>query len=893
MRGQNNIVLMSQFYNLSAKETIKNLETNPEKGLSFDRAMKFQEEFGKNRLPEKAPLSLLKIVLDQFRSPLVYVLVIAGFITLFFHLYTDSIVIFAAVALNTIIGFFQEKKAVYALTELKKIVKIEAKVIRDGNEIKIDAEELVPGDIIMLSAGDKVPADSRLIETHNLKINEAPLTGEWRCAEKDIKKLSKGAPLADRDNMAYMGTFVESGVGKAIVVMIGKNTEIGKIAMLVKETEDEKTPLQKKISLFSKKISIVIAVLCLFIFLEGILHGEPMLEMFITAVAIAVAAIPEGLPISLTVVLALGMSNILKNKGLVRKMVSAETLGSASIIATDKTLTLTEGRMKVSDLITAQTRVSFEGENWRAKFSKNADKEQILAVNIAVLCSEAFVENPEAKYPLWRIQGKPTDKAFVSMGAHVGIEKEKKEKEFPKIDEIPFDSENKFIAGLRKNNKENMLYVSGAPEKILELSSKIQVNGKRKQISKKEREKFDAEIENFASKGLRLVAVAYKKTKSKKIEVNKEVKNLVFVGLFGMKDPLRKEVKGAIKVCRQAGMMPIIVTGDHLLTARAIAKELGFKVDKENIIEGKELDNLSDKEFQERIRDIQIYARVEPKHKLRIVQAWQDKGEVVAMTGDGINDAPALKKADIGVALGSGTDVAKGVSDLILLTDNFNIIVSAVEQGRAIIDNLRKVITYLLSDSFTETILIGASVILGFPLPIIAVQILYVNLIEDGLPGIALCFEPKENDLMERKPETKDVALLTKEMKAIIFVIGIITDIILLCFFFWLLRMDYNLQYIQTMIFTALSIDSLFYIFSCRSLRKNIWEINPFSNKFLILAWIVGVLALLAALYVPALQDLLRTVPLGASDWAIIIALGTIEIILIEATKYHFIRKIK
>ena len=884
---------MEQSFSISVEETIRKFKINPDKGLSFDRAMERQKKFGKNRLPEKSPLSLLKILLDQFKSPLVYILVIAGLITLFFHLYTDAIVIFGAVLLNTIIGFFQEKKAVYALRELKKIVKVNAKVIRDGNEMIIDAEELVPGDIIMLVAGDKVPADSRLIETHNLKINEAPLTGESQLAEKHKKKLLEDTPLADRDNMAYMGTLVEAGVGKAIVIRTGKNTEIGRIAAMIKETEDEKTPLQKKISLFSKKISILIAILCLFIFLEGVINGAPALEMFITAVAIAVAAIPEGLPISLTVVLALGMSNILRNKGLVRKMVSAETLGSASIIATDKTLTLTEGKMRVSDLVTANTRFSFENKNSRADFAENADKEQILAMNIAVLCSEAFVENPEEKYPLWRIQGKPTDKAFVSMGARMGIEKQAMEKEFPKIDEIPFDAKNKFIAGLRKNRKENVLYVSGAPEKMLELSSRIAVNGKHKKISKKEREKFETELQDFASKGLRVVAVAYKKTKSEKIEVGKEIKNLVFVGMFGMKDPLRKEVKGAIKVCRQAGMTPIIVTGDHLLTARAIAKELGFKTNKENVIEGREMDNLSDKEFQERIRDIQIYARVEPKHKLRIVEAWQDIGEVVAMTGDGINDAPALKKADIGVALGSGTDVAKGVSDLILLTDNFNIIVSAVEQGRAIIDNLRKVITYLLSDSFTETILIGASVVLGFPLPIIAVQILYVNLIEDGLPGIALCFEPKEKDLMERKPESKDIALLTKEMKVIIFVIGIITDLILLGLFIWLLKTNYNLQYIQTMIFAALSIDSLFYIFSCRSLRRNIWEINLFSNKFLILAWVVGIMALLAALYVPFLQNLLRTVPLGASDWAIIIALGILEIILIEATKYHFIRKHK
>ena len=881
------------WHNLSVRKVIENLETHLDNGLFLDKVIELRGKWGENKLPEKAPLSKLKIFLDQFKSPLVYILVIAGTITLFFHLYADSVVIFAAVVLNTFIGFFQEKKAVHALRELKKIVKMDAIVIREGNEIKIDAEELVPGDIIMLCAGDNVPADSRLIETHNLKINEAPLTGESRLAEKNTENLPKDTPLADRDNMAYMGCAVETGVGKAVVIATGKNTEIGRIAVLVKETEDEKTPLQKKIRNFSKKISIIIGILCLFIFLEGIIHGEPWLEMFITAVAIAVAAIPEGLPIGLTVVLALGMTNILKQKGLVRKLVSAETLGSTSIIATDKTLTLTEGKMRVSRMITSQNQFSFEDKNWREDFSKNANKEQVLSMNIAVLCSEAFVENPETQYPLWRVQGKPTDKAFVLIGAEAGIEKQAMEKKFPKIDEIPFDARNKFIAGLRKNNKENVLYISGAPEKIFGLSSYIETDGKRKKISKKQVQWFDAELERLTSQGLRVVAVGYRKTKSEKIEVDKEIKNLVFVGMFGLKDPLRKEVKEALQVCRQAGMTPIIVTGDHLLTARAIAKELGFKTGKENIIEGKELERFSDEDFQEKVKDIQVYARVEPEHKLRIVQAWQDRGEVVAMTGDGINDAPALKKADIGVALGSGTDVAKGVSDLILLTDNFNIIVSAVEQGRAIIDNLRKVITYLLSDSFTETILIGVSVIFGFPLPIIAVQILYVNLIEDGLPGIALCFEPKEKDLMERKPETRDIALLTKEMKVIIFVIGLITDLILLCLFFWLLKTNYNLQYVQTMIFAALSIDSLFYIFSCRSLRRNIWEINPFSNKFLILAWITGILALLAALYVPALQNLLRTVPLGISDWAIIIALGLVEIILIEAAKYHFIKKKK
>jgi Ca2+-transporting ATPase len=377
-----------------------------------------------------------------------------------------------------------------------------------------------------------------------------------------------------------------------------------------------------------------------------------------------------------------------------------------------------------------------------------------------------------------------------------------------------------------------------------------------------------------------------------KFKLENEVQNLTFVGFIGLKDPVRKEAKNAIQVCRQAGMKPIIVTGDHKLTAQAVAEELGFKIKSQNIMEGHDLDDLSDEEFNKRVKDIQIYARAEPRHKLRIIKAWQDKGEVVAMTGDGINDAPALKKADIGVALGSGTDVAKQVSDLVLLNDNFNIILAAVEEGRAIIDNIRKVITYLLSDSFTETILIGVTIIFNLPMPVLAVQILWVNLIEDGLPGIALAFEEKENDLMERKPEKRNISLLTGEMKALIFIIGLITDILLLGLFFWLLKFSgYELPHIQSIIFAALTIDSLFYVFSCKSLRRNIWHINHFSNKFLIFAWIFGVVALVSALYVPALQTLLGTIGLSFFDWQLVLGLGFLNIALIEATKWFFITK--
>ncbi|MDD5590297.1 MAG: HAD-IC family P-type ATPase, partial [Candidatus Portnoybacteria bacterium] len=456
-----------------------------------------------------------------------------------------------------------------------------------------------------------------------------------------------------------------------------------------------------------------------------------------------------------------------------------------------------------------------------------------------------------------------------------------------RIDEMPFDPIHKYSAALHQiSESEFRLSVIGAPEKLMEISS----------LAAEEKEKLESQLEKSAGKGLRIIALAYREIKAERnslppVKKLAENDNLVFYGLITLEDPVREEAKSAIKLCRRAGLRPIIVTGDHKLTAKAVAEELGFKIKAENILEGKDLDKLGEKEFAEILPRIDIYARVEPKHKMRIIEAWQARGEVVAMTGDGINDAPALKKADIGVALGSGTEVAKETSDLILLNDGFDIIVAAVEEGRLILDNIRKVITYLLSDSFTEIILIAVSIAGGFPLPVTAVQILWVNLIEDGLPDFALAFEPKEKDLLKLKPHNKKTPLLTKEMKAIIFVIGILTDFLLLGLFFWLLNKDYDISYVRTMIFAGLAINSLFYVFSCKSLRNNIWHINPFSNKFLVGAVFIGFAMLVLGIYVPLLQTLLKTVSLSFADWIIIFSLGLANIILIEAAKWYFISR--
>ncbi len=857
------------WYALDVDRVAEVLKTNIEKGLD-GKEVEIRQRFGYNKLPEEKPVSRIKIFLFQLKSPLIYILAVAGIITLVLREYTDSLVIFGAVFLNTTVGYFQEFKASNTLRALKKILKVKAIVLRDGKEKQILQENLVAGDIIILKSGHKVPADARIVSCLNLKVNESSLTGEWLSSEKKEVVLKKNTSLAERSNMVFMGTVVEEGEAKAIVVRVGKKTEIGKVAGMLKEQKEEKTPYQKKITHFSKILGVIITLICVFIFIEGILFQRDFIEMFVTSVAVAVAAIPEGLPIAMTVILALGMQRILKKKGLVRNLYSAETLGSTSVIATDKTLTLTEGKMEACEFI-------------------GFDKK--LIQTIACLANEAIVENPKEKLKKWKIIGRPTDKALIEGAQGGGVLQPELLKQFPRIGEIGFNTENKFIASLHQKKGDNIMYVSGAPEKIIELSSKLKGKTQTK-INKKTIEHLTDQLNNLTSKGLRVVAFAYKNIK--KDEITKEdVKGLIFAGFIGLKDPVRKEAKKAMAICQKAGMKVVMVTGDHLLTAKSVARELNLRTKKENVMIGKELDELSEEQLSKRLNHIDVFARVEPKHKLRIIAAWQKKHHVVAMTGDGINDAPALKKADIGVSLGSGTDVAKEASDLVLLDDNFSVIVSAIEEGRAILDNIRKVITYILSDSFSEVVLISVGIVLRVPLAVTAVQILWINLIEDGLPNIALAFEPKEKDLMQQKPQNHKHPLLTREMKVIIFAIGVLTDLVLLGLFFWLLNKhgETNIDYIRTMMFVALTIDSLFYVFSCKSLRKNIWRINILSNKLLLISFLLGGIALFGAIYIPVLQNLLQTVSLGFFDILLLIGFGILNSLLIESVKYYFIAR--
>ncbi len=859
------------WHSLEIKEVLAKLNVSAD-GLDRGAAEKRLEKNGPNKLPEEKKLTQLQIFFNQFKSPLVYILLVAAIVTLFLDEFIDTGVILAAVLLNTIVGFFQEVKAEKTIESLGRMIEHKARVIRGGREIEVNLENIVLGDIILVEAGDKIPADARLLEVHNLQIVEAALTGESAPSNKNIKTLTAGTVLADRENMVYMGTNVVRGRGKAVVVETGIRTELGKIALMVKEAGEERTPLQKQLSKFSKWLAIFFSAVCLCIFLFGVVQGRPFIEIFLTAVAVAVAAIPEGLLVALTVILAIGMQRILKEKALVRKLIAAETLGSVSVICSDKTGTITLGKMMVDHIFT----------------ESKSDKSRIRVLEIGLLCNNAVIQNPEEELENLVILGDATEQALLLAALQTGLKKEEIERQKPRIDEIPFDEEKKYMATLHSIGDSKVIFAKGAPEVVLGMSGWLEINGKKEKISANKVKNFEREIDNLTKKGLRLLAVAYKDGG----DLN-NLKDLVLVGLVALKDPLREEAKDTIRACKEAGIRPILITGDHRLTAKTIAEEIGLPARRENILEGKDLDKMDDKKFNSVLRSIDIYARVLPQHKMRIIEAWQKEGEVVAMTGDGVNDAPALKKADIGVALGSGTEVAKEASDIILLDNNFATIVKAVKQGRAIFENIRKVITYLLSDSFTEMILVGGSLLLGLPLPVLAAQILWVNLIEDGLPSIALSFEPEEKGLMADRPRGKVEGILNVEMRVIILVIGIMTSLLLLGLFYWLWKAGQEIDYVRTVVFVGLGINTLFYIWSCRSLRFSIWHMNPFKNKFLNISVIFGFLMFFIALYIPFFQKVLRTVPLGLRDWGIILFLGLINLLLIEVVKFIFITRHK
>ena len=859
----NKDILNHSFWALPVGKALDVLETTA-MGLSQEDAQRRSYIFGKNVLPTKTKITKLRIFFRQFKSPLILLLIVAGVITLFLRHFNDAAFILGAALVNSFLGFYQENKAEEALIHLKTYIKERVRVFRDNHEIEIDAAELVPGDMIHLSQGGRVPADCRIIYANDLSVDQSILTGESLPVLKKEAAISFKAVLADQQSMVFSGTAVVQGFANAVVTAIGVNTEIGKIAELVRGPEREKTPLQAAMARFSVKVGLILIIMTAVIFAMGILGGQSKFDMFLIAVAIAVAAIPEGLPIALTVILAMGVQRLAYKKGIVRKLLAAETLGSTSVILTDKTGTLTQAKMELSKISIFDNLV------------KNTTEDLIL--QLVILNGDVVIENLSDHEERWKIIGRPLEVAAVKAAAKKGVLLPLLKKKMPVAEYLPFNSVNKFSAAIIHHDSGYLLSMFGAPEILLKYSD----------ISKEEHGHILREVNKMASSGERVLAVAAKEI-SEPIPLNdKKIFNGVkFLGSVSFRDPVRPEIKEVINRVAEAGINTVIVTGDHRGTAEAVAKEVGLKFTKSGVIDGAELDALSADDLRVLLPGIKIISRVSPEGKLRIVKAFQETGAVVAMTGDGVNDAPSLKRADIGIGMGSGSDVAKDVADLILLDNNFETIVKAINEGRRIIANIKKVIVYMLSSALDEIILIGGALIAGLALPINPLQILWVNFFTDSFPGIALAFEDGI-DRLKLKPPKLHKNLLDSEMKFLILVIGILSSLLLFALYWGLLRLGFNEAVVKTFIFAAFGTYTLLLIFSVRSLKHNLFTINPFSNIYLLLSVICGLILMWVAIYVPFFQKLFETVALPYEWLWGVFGVSVLNILLIEFGKWIF-----
>ncbi len=865
-----------------------------ERGLSKEEAIHRLKKFGANVLPEEKLTNPAVIFLRQFQSILVYIILAAMVISFFLGHHNDAFFIIIVLLINATVGTIQEYKAEQTLAFLKRAVDLRARVIRDGHELEVSATELVAGDIITLQAGDKVPADGRLVEAEGLEMNEAALTGESLSVEKNSQETwAADTPLAERNNMVFTGTLVDRGEATVVVVATGLRTEMGKIAASLKEVEKPATPLQKKLAQTSRLIGIgILIVIAILVFL-GYLRGDPFADIFVTSLALAVSAIPESLPIVVTVILAVGMRRLLAQKALVKRLNVVETLGSTTVICTDKTGTLTYGDMQVSHILTGGRDLLFDGKRLNGDFDHNGVESHITALKVTLLTTNAFVENPHEELEKWVVRGRPTERALYLAALQAGLEKERVEKDLPLIEELPFDPTLKISGSLRrKSDDEAVLYVLGAPETIIANSHFIDIDGKHESINsdifRSLKEKSDA----LARKGLRILACAYRSyplSQTRGRSIPELLKKLTFTGFITVKDPVRKEAKAALQLTTEAGIKTIIVTGDHKYTALAVAEELGMVIKPEEILEGRDVETMPKKQLQERAKTIRLYARVSPHHKIHIVEALRANGEVVAMIGDGINDAPSLHGADIGVAVGSGTAIAKEASDMVILDGNFHTLVKAIEQGRLIFENIRKVIVYLVADDFSEIFVLGFAILLGLPIPLLPAQILFINLVEDTFPAAALVFsKEKTESLMKQKPRGLREPIFTrayiKWLTAIFFIGGPA-----LLSFFPILAYTGNLEFARTFIFALTAIDSLVLSFVLSSLRRPVVRKDIFSNPYLVAALIVGFAMILSAVYSPVLQGVLKTVPLAPMHWLWIVAISATELILLEITKYWFL----
>lgn len=852
------------FWAMKAEEVFGILKSQLS-GLSEGEIAARIRTFGTNVISYKRRLGRARIVLNQFRNPLIFTLIVAWAITLFLREWVNSSVIAAAVLVNTALGFYQENKAETAIEALKSYIRTRARVKRAEREREIDASELVPGDVIRVSQGDRVPADARVFFSNSLETDESVLTGESLPVEKMANELPAGTAVPERACMVYGGTFAVQGFGDAVVVKTGNETEFGRIAALVEGKEREPTPLQRAMARFSSRAGLVLLALVVFLFVLGIASGKNVFDMFLIAVAVAVSAVPEGLPVALTMILAVGVQRLASRRGVVRRLLAAETLGSVNLILTDKTGTLTQGKMELARVLPHR------------KDDPRAEKHLLLD---AVLNSDVIIENPQENPSEWRMFGRALEVALVRGAAQRGVSFAER-KEHKIIDRLPFGSERKFSAVMAHTEDHGHAILFGAPD-ILLAYTKLSADAKEAVLR---------DIEKLAITGERVLGVATKRVAKdhRKISISAPG-DFDFAGLITFRDPLRFTVAGAIRRIKDAGVNTIIVTGDHKGTAEAVARELGMIDGKGAILTGDDLNYLKEEELAVRAREVSIYARVTPEQKVMIANLYKKLGAVVAVTGDGVNDAPALQSADIGVAVGSGTDVAKSAADLIILDDNFETIVAAIEEGRLITGNIRKVIVYLLSDSLDELLLIGGSLLAGLAMPINALQILFVNFFSDSFPAVALAFE-RGIDGPGIAPKSIGRGLFDKEVKGLILVIGALSSLLLFILYFFLLGAGFAEDVVRTFIFASFSTYTLFLAFSVRSLDKSILRYNPFSNRYLVLGSGIGLFLTALVIYFPPLQAVFATVALPLPWLLAVVSVGIINIAAVELGKLLFRQK--
>jgi Ca2+-transporting ATPase len=867
-------------------------------GLTEEEARTRLEQHGPNELTEGQRISPLKIFFDQFKSFLIIILLVAVGLSVILGESIDAIVIGAILLFAIGLGFIQEYRAERAMEALKRMAAPTATVIRSGEEQEIPSREVVPGDIIVLSTGDRIPADARIIEAVNLKADEASLTGESIPVEKASVVLGGDVEVADRRNMAYMGTAVVYGRGVGVVIATGMETEFGTIAQMLQAVEVSRTPLQKNLDRIGKWIAIGALVLCFLLFVIGVLRGHPVIEMLIWGISLAVAAVPEALPAVVTIGLAIGVQRMVKRHALVRRLPVVETLGCTTVICSDKTGTLTQDQMTVRRLWVADKSIDVSGVGYEpqgafslegGQYEPIKDKDMEMLLLAGALCNDTHLTHSEGG---WEIKGDPTEGALVVLAQKAGLEQGKVAQQFPRIGEVPFSSERKRMTTIHRSLRSQIAFMKGAPEVVLEASGHISRGGEEQPLTLEERERMLDIARAMAGDALRVLGFAYRRLPDKEGWDESVEEGMVFVGLAGMIDPPREEVKEAIKTCEQAGLKTVMITGDHQVTAEAIAAELAIMRGGQ-IVSGHQLEQLSQRKLNSIVDGVDVYARVSPAHKLKIVKALQAKRHVVAMTGDGVNDAPALKQADIGIAMGiTGTDVTKEAADMVLTDDNFSSIVAAVEEGRGIYGNIKKYLIYLLSCNLGEILLMAVAILFGpffgLPagiIPLLAIHILYVNLATDGLPAIALSVDPPEAGIMERPPRPKGETIFTPGVLRYLIGAGMWTAFVSLAVFIWAIHAGRGAVEARALCFVTLILMQFFNAFNCRSEQRSLFQIGVFANRWLWLAILWECIILMLVLYIPVLQGAFRVFPLGAGDWLIVIFSASTIFMVAEAYK--------